>query len=208
MSIVLERMAPTDGRWLRALRTRNIIIDAWLELLHEGDLSPTAKDVAARANVGLRTIFGHFSDMVELHLAARYQLISNVRRGAMAIPRLLSLDERILVVTALRAEAWDTLSMFRRASEQRECYSSAIHEMIDSCERGDALSTMRAFSAEFQAQSPEGDPTLKMAVDGVLSWSHWNHLRLRRQLDSKRAQAVIRYSLHSLLGGGFAVTSP
>src|SRR4051794_8789923 len=46
MSAVLELSTAIDGRWLRSIRTRAAIIDAWLELIETGDLSPTAKSVA------------------------------------------------------------------------------------------------------------------------------------------------------------------
>jgi AcrR family transcriptional regulator len=60
----------TDGRELRSIRTRAAIIEAWLSWIDEGDMAPTAKQVADRAYIGLRTVFQHFSDMQALQQAA------------------------------------------------------------------------------------------------------------------------------------------
>jgi AcrR family transcriptional regulator len=61
-----DQEQPVDGRTARGQRTRSSVVDALLALQEEGDLSPTAQQVAARAGVALRTVFGHFSDMETL----------------------------------------------------------------------------------------------------------------------------------------------
>ncbi|MEM0984866.1 MAG: TetR/AcrR family transcriptional regulator [Pseudomonadota bacterium] len=52
-----------DGRRQRSERSRKQIIEAMFDLMREGDLRPSATDVADRAGVGLRTVFRHFEDM-------------------------------------------------------------------------------------------------------------------------------------------------
>ena len=47
--------APTDGRTLRSLRTREAIVDATIALLEQGDLRPTAPRVADQAGVSVRS---------------------------------------------------------------------------------------------------------------------------------------------------------
>ena len=58
--------AVTDGRRLRTERSKQAIIDAGLELIHEGQLVPTAQQVSERAGVGIRSFFRHFADMETL----------------------------------------------------------------------------------------------------------------------------------------------
>ena len=55
-----------DGRLQRSVRSRQIILDAIVSLVEEGNLVPTAQQVARRAGVGLRTVFRHFDDMEAL----------------------------------------------------------------------------------------------------------------------------------------------
>ena len=51
-----------DGRTVRAERTRQALVDSLLNLLDEGQLTPTAAEIAARAGVSERSVFQHFPD--------------------------------------------------------------------------------------------------------------------------------------------------
>jgi AcrR family transcriptional regulator len=55
-----------DGRRLRSAKSRQRIVEATLQLVHEGNPEPAAEAVAARAGVGLRTVFRLFRDMESL----------------------------------------------------------------------------------------------------------------------------------------------
>ena len=57
-----------DGRRRRSLDSRARIVAAMLELVRLGNASPNAVEVAARAGVGLRSVFRHFKDMESLYV--------------------------------------------------------------------------------------------------------------------------------------------
>ena len=57
----------TDGRVRRGADNRRKIVAAFIAFIREGKLAPTAEDIAARADVGLRTVFRHFDDMERLY---------------------------------------------------------------------------------------------------------------------------------------------
>lgn len=59
----------TDGRRLRSHVSRERIIDAVVALIDEKAAVLSAEAVAARANVGLRSVFRHFGDMASLYTA-------------------------------------------------------------------------------------------------------------------------------------------
>jgi AcrR family transcriptional regulator len=59
----------TDGRRLRSQASRERIIDAVVAMIDEGRDAINAEAVAARANVGLRSVFRHFGDMASLYTA-------------------------------------------------------------------------------------------------------------------------------------------
>jgi len=75
-------MQPTptelDGRFARSARTRTKIVDAMYALIREGTLIPTAQQVATRADVGIRTVFRHFSDMEQLYRAIDTRLADEI----------------------------------------------------------------------------------------------------------------------------------
>ena len=56
-----------DGRRRRGEDNRAKIVAAMLEIIHAGEIAPSAELVAQRADVGLRTVFRHFQDMDSLY---------------------------------------------------------------------------------------------------------------------------------------------
>jgi AcrR family transcriptional regulator len=188
-----------DGRWLRSLRTRAAIVDAWLELTAEGDLAPTAKDVAERAGIGLRTVFQHFSDMSTLHCAAAEELIQRVDATVPEIPDGLSVRERIAFLVERRGEFFDAMANMRRSSERQEWSSPAIREMVESWEQRDAESIAVLFANEIDDVPADQRAAVAIAIDAAGSWSHWHHLRHRRGLGADVARGVVAHALEALL---------
>src|SRR3954452_14599170 len=62
-----------DGRAARSQRTREAVVEALLALLRDGNPRPTAKEIAERAGVSLRSVYVHFDDVEDLfYEAARH----------------------------------------------------------------------------------------------------------------------------------------
>ena len=57
----------TDGRVRRGARNRDALVDALLGLLEDGIPKPTAREIAERAGVSLRTVFAHFDEVESLY---------------------------------------------------------------------------------------------------------------------------------------------
>ena len=58
-----------DGRRLRSERTKQLIMESYIELLREKPEIPTAAQIAARAGISARSIFERFVDLQGLSLA-------------------------------------------------------------------------------------------------------------------------------------------
>ena len=58
-----------DGRRLRRERSRKAMIDAALELIEDRNYAPTAKQISARAGIGIRSFFRQFEDMDQFFAA-------------------------------------------------------------------------------------------------------------------------------------------
>jgi len=67
-----------DGRHRRRQRNRQAALDALVALLDEGNLRPTAAEVAARAGLSARSMFRYFDDVADLHHAAIRHLTARV----------------------------------------------------------------------------------------------------------------------------------
>src|SRR3990170_4269525 len=70
MSTAAKAKAPSevaDGRRRRGMDNRARIVAAMMEMVRADEIAPSAERVAARADVGLRTVFRHFQDMDSLY---------------------------------------------------------------------------------------------------------------------------------------------
>ena len=56
-------MTKQDGRTQRSINSQKLIVDACIKLVREGNLEPTAQQVADESGVGIRTVFRQFDDM-------------------------------------------------------------------------------------------------------------------------------------------------
>ena len=67
--IIVPQVEPdrVDGRRERGRSSHKRIVEAMMELVVAGDLSPSAARVAEEAGIGLRTVFRHFDDMDALY---------------------------------------------------------------------------------------------------------------------------------------------
>ena len=59
-------MAHVDGRILRSKKSQNIILESIINLINQGNLYPTAEEVAKESGIAIRTVFRHFDDMETL----------------------------------------------------------------------------------------------------------------------------------------------
>ena len=112
----MSSAAVSDGRRRRGMDNRARIVAAMLEIVRSGEVAPTAEQVAARADVGLRTVFRHFQDMDSL-----YQEMSVAIEGellAVAARPFRSEDwrGRVIELVARRAFAFEKVAPYQRAS--------------------------------------------------------------------------------------------
>ena len=60
--IKIKQNLKKDGRRLRSLASKNIIVDSLMKLIQKGILEPTAQQVADEAGIGIRTVFRQVQD--------------------------------------------------------------------------------------------------------------------------------------------------
>jgi len=69
-SIPARKPGRIDGRRLRSERTKQLIIEAFLALLRDHSIMPTAVQIAERAGYSVRSIFERFPDLIALRISA------------------------------------------------------------------------------------------------------------------------------------------
>jgi AcrR family transcriptional regulator len=193
-----------DCRTERSRRTRDAVVDALLALHDEGDLTPTAQRVAARAGVALRTVYGHFTDMETLYAEAGERELQRLYAVADVVPADLPLAERVPAFCRSRARVLEYLMPVMRATRIREPFSPQLlrnrHRYIASAD----AEVARVFAPEL-ARLPDAEAValldaLYLAAGGPA----WDALRGDRGLDPEHALAVMTRTVEALMVPGGA----
>ena len=186
-----------DGRRRRGQDSRARIVQAMLDLVREGHISPSAELVAARAEVGLRTVFRHFKDLESL-----YREMSAVIEGElMALAdtpfKAQAWRERVMELVERRGWAYERIGPFKRASDAHRHQSPAL--ALDNAKLvGIGREILRR---ELPAEVAR-DRARFEAIDLLLSFDAWRRLRQDQELSPKRATEVLQAMIEALLGPG------
>ena len=188
------RADAADGRARRAQRSDRAIVEALLDLVGQGVLDPTAPQVAARARVGLRTVFRRFSDMESLFAEM------DARLTADALPLLLGGEpadtrrQRALTLVRRRIAFFERIGPYKRASNVKRWRSPFL---------GDRHAQLvRVLRSELGRWLPESrrSPALADALELATSFEAWDRLRSDQRLSRARAQAAVERTVFALLG--------
>jgi AcrR family transcriptional regulator len=96
-----------DGRTMRRTRNRTAVINALLELIHEGEFEPGASTIAQRAGVSHRSVFRYFDDLGDLVRTAVSQEFEQAEKLAdVESLGVGSLEDRIERYVASRIRLW------------------------------------------------------------------------------------------------------
>lgn len=202
----LDRMtAPTavDGRNLRAERTRTALAAAYLELLTEGDLRPTAERIAERAGVSARSVFKHFPDREALFAAASEIQEQRVREllGDPPDPHA-PLAERLECFVDQRARFHEFVTPVRRSALLIEPFSEVVAAKLKFAREAGAGQVDHAFAPELGRLRGQAREDLRAALWATAAWPTWESLRCHQGVPAERARSILRAMLAALLEAG------
>jgi len=186
----------SDGRVRRGQRSGEAIVDALLGLIGEGTLEPTARQVAARAGVGIRTVFRRFSDMESLFAEMDARMRARLLPLAVDADRQCDLRRRTRALVARRAALFERIAPYKRAANLRRWRSPFL--------RARHARLVRELRGDLVGRLPElrGAPAaLVDAFDLATSFEAWDRLRTEQGLGRDRAQAAIERVALALIGG-------
>jgi AcrR family transcriptional regulator len=184
----------SDGRALRSERSREAIVGAILELVKEGDLQPTAERVADRANVGIRTVFRHFSDMESLFVAMRGRLSEQLEHLLAVKPAMGGLGSRIDAFIQARTALSERMLPYLRSTHLLRWRSDFLQTQYVRDSR-DLRNQMVGFFPELNKAPAD----LLEAMDYATSLEAWDRLRDLQGLSRARAAAVQRRTIEAVL---------
>lgn len=182
-----------DGRRLRSEASRLRIVEAMIALISEGLTMPPAEAVAARAGVGLRTVFRLFEDMDGLYRGIQAVMIG--RLGGLLEGPIEAADwrEAVNILIDRRAEAFEMILPLQIAADSPRTRSAALRDGRLRLVRGQRDTLLAILPAAIQA-----DAELVQALDLALSFEAWRRLRTDQGADIAGARAVMRRTAGAL----------
>ncbi len=180
-----------DGRRRRGEDNRAKIVAALLSLVRDGDFTPGAEQVAARAQVSLRTVFRHFEDMERLYAEIVAPIEAELRTLAAQPFEAEDWRGKLAEIVDRRSTAYEAYTPLFRAAEVHR-YNSP--RLVEANVRFAAVSLMiirGLLPADLQ------DGWLPAALEVLLSFEAW--LRLRNQnLEVDAAREVLKTAVGKL----------
>jgi AcrR family transcriptional regulator len=186
----------SDGRRRRSEQSRAKIIEAMLSLVKDGRIVPTAEEVAVRANIGLRSVFRHFSDMEML----RQEMVGQMAKSHLKWFSPFEGDDwraQLKDLVSRRVSAYEEIMPFKRAADVRRHKSSAIgseYQRLNTIMRSRLRSIL---PEEFANQE-----SLFEALDLVVSIDAWQRLRDDQNLSIEDARKAVNLLVQAILHQG------
>ena len=185
----------SDGRRLRSERSRQAMINAALILIEEGNFAPTAKQISARAGVGIRSFFRQFEDMDQFFAAVDEHTVGSFwgsflhegdREGA--------LTERLDSIVTTYGKAFEEHRSLLLATKSLRWSSRVLKENYERYQQISRANKERWLPEISQLVLDERE-----LADAYLSFEMWHRLRDIQGLSCSAAQAVILKALTRLL---------
>jgi TetR/AcrR family transcriptional regulator of autoinduction and epiphytic fitness len=188
-----------DGRAARAARTREAVVEALLALIDEGSPRPTAREIADRAGVSLRSVYVHFDDLEDLFTAAANKTYERMAALISRLPTEGPLTERIDAFVAQRCRLMEVGGALRHAAVLQEPFSPTLANVMRLVRKAARDEVERVFATELDRRQGAARERLLAAVDLATNGASWETLRTHDGLSFDKAAEVVAEMLTKLL---------
>lgn len=183
-----------DGRRQRGQNNRARIVAAMLDLTRAGVHSPSAEQVATKADVSLRTVFRHFEDMDRLYAEIAGPMESELREIAGRPFRSEDWRERMIELVGRRCEAFERIAPFRRAADAQRHRSEYLNQA-----GVQFAAILRGIVQQNMAEDLRASDSFE-TLDLLLSFPAWDRLRREQGLSAERTHAVLEAAVRKVIG--------
>ncbi len=156
-----------------------------LSLIEDGAISPSAEDVAARAQVGLRSVFRHFKDMESLYAEMTIQL-GQFYMAALAPFESVDWRPQLFEAIERRVDIYERLLPFKRAADAHRHESPTIQAYHER-----AVTLLRARLQALMPPHLVDNAIAFETLDLILSLDTWARLRFEQRLPAETARTII-----------------
>jgi AcrR family transcriptional regulator len=166
-----------DGRLERAVRTRKLLIEAYVGLAAEKKRMPTTVEVASRAGVSQRSLFERFGSLGALGLAAFDYILEH--RTSTPVGDVVKADRqtRIRFQIGVRARNCETWLPVWRLVVRAQGTSQALEERV---EKVRALTRGRLelmYRPELDTLAEPSRNVMLIALEALTDWTCWGRMR-------------------------------
>ena len=187
-------LAKVDGRRLRSDRSRQVIVASRLYLIEQGNLTPTAPQVASHAKVGIRSVFRHFEDMEAIFKTADDLWRNGYDENLKSIDTKLPLAQRIQQAAEQLSTAFEDNSNILKSTATRRWRSAFLQKNYASYQTRIRTYTLRSLPEIEQLSNNK-----KEAILGILSFEYWDRLREHQVLNAEASVDLISELLQGLI---------
>jgi AcrR family transcriptional regulator len=183
-----------DGRKHRSQKSQARIVNAMLELVAQGNLEPSADQIADIAEVGRRSVFRHFKDMDTLYREITDSIATTM--GSIVLQPFQAADwvGRVLELVDRRAVGFEKMKLFLLAGQvhrHRSPYLKGSHAQF--------VQMLRQILLGLLPKDIARNADLVDALDMLLSFETWSRLRDDQGLSIARSKRVLKQAIQSVL---------
>lgn len=190
-----------DGRHLRSERTRQLMIEAYLQLVREHGRLPTANEIAHAAGYSVRSIFERFPDLDTLSLAAADFAIAAGQAEAPAQNADGDRPTRIASHVRIRARACEKwLPLWRiLTSPAAQGQLTALAMRAKAVRRANVERLELMYRPELAILGAPEREQLLVTLATLTSFESWDQMRSGFGLSPEAAESVWRSAIDRLL---------
>ena len=183
-----------DGRHHRSIKTRQVIVTAFIDLIGRGHPSPTAEQIAAHAQVGLRTVFRHFDDMETLYREITQRLDELMMPLVHKHLKATLWSDRLVESIERRCDIFDRLAPYHIAAQLHMHDSEYILQQVNR-----RVKIEKDILAWLLPAAYVEDRVFFEGLSMLVSLETWMRLRSLQGLSASKAKAVVLLTVQSLL---------
>jgi TetR/AcrR family transcriptional regulator, regulator of autoinduction and epiphytic fitness len=190
-----------DGRSARRDRNRLAVIDAAIELFSEGNLRPTATEIASRCALSPKSVSRYFEDIDSLIAAAAARQMELVF-SLFQIHAIGQgpLKRRIDVFVQVRLKAHEVMGGTSRAADFLAFKQPAVRKHLDEAQRLARSQIGRHFATELDPLPSAKRESRTAAIDALLQFDSLDYFRQHRRFTFSVTHAILVDALALLLG--------
>ncbi|HXC52879.1 MAG TPA: hypothetical protein VN634_18480 [Candidatus Limnocylindrales bacterium] len=190
----VEREEELDGRRRRGSTSRTRIVDAMLQLIREGTVTPGAAKVAELAGVSLRTVFRHFEEMDSLYKEIAESVQTRVLPAFFRPYESDAWKDRLFELLDRRIDLYEAILPFKISADLRRYQSPYLANDYSQHLMLEKMSLEAVLPPELA-----GDAVLFYALRAAMGFQGWRILRHDLELEIADARTTMIRTVESLL---------